>query len=296
MTRGPLDTAESLYPGDDVDENDRNYGRDISDQPIFDQVGGAVRITIDTDDTSAGNNGTGSIYIAEANTTRSNFDDDGDLVSTFELPSELADASTFKFGFVAGTGGAAINADIWSASVDSIDPIPAPEFVTTASQCLVSTMSNSLTLSAENGVAPYTYAIAENNSLPAGMSLSAGVISGTPSTVGNFSTTINLTDSSSPNSRTASRTFTFNVTSACEPSIGWQLNGNDMQIGPTGSDQDGSCTGNTGTYSQSNVGGYRIAQFTATDRATDASCTWSPPSGVFAVEVLVVGGLSLIHI
>ena len=272
--------------------NSRNKGVVLgSNSPVFSEAGGAIRIVIDSQDTSNNTraNGTGKVYIAAAGTTRDNFTE-SDLKTEFELPQSLHDASTFKFGFVAGTGGGAENSDIWSASVMSIRDIPDPTFLTPANQCLVTNVSSTINLSARDGVAPYSYAVDANNSLPAGLSLSGGVIRGTPTSSGTVSTTITLTDSSTPTARTASRTFSFNVTSACEPNVNWLLNGNEMQIAPTGSDQDGSCSNNSGSYNQSTVGGFRIAQFTVASRAIDATCTWSAPTGVVALEVLIVGG------
>jgi large repetitive protein len=55
----------------------------------------------------------------------------------------------------------------------------------------------SQTISASGGIAPYTYAVS-SGSLPPGMTLNAasGVLSGTPTTYGNFSFTVTATDSS----------------------------------------------------------------------------------------------------
>ena len=54
------------------------------------------------------------------------------------------------------------------------------------------------TLSATGGTSPYSFAIASGSSLPAGLSLSSsGTLSGTPTADGNFTVTIEATDSSS---------------------------------------------------------------------------------------------------
>lgn len=58
-------------------------------------------------------------------------------------------------------------------------------------------ISYSQTLAAENGSAPFTWSVAAGN-LPSGLSLSeAGVISGTPTTRGDFSFTVSATDADS---------------------------------------------------------------------------------------------------
>jgi len=71
----------------------------------------------------------------------------------------------------------------------------------------------SQTLSATGGTAPYAWAIA-SGTLPVGLNLStAGVISGTPASVGSFSFTVGATDSASP-ARTVTQALSFNVTAA----------------------------------------------------------------------------------
>ncbi len=78
----------------------------------------------------------------------------------------------------------------------------------------------SLTLSATGGTAPYTWTA---TGLPAGLSISsAGVISGTPTTVASYSVTATAQDSAS---HTGSATFAWNITNAssCTPA---QLLGN----------------------------------------------------------------------
>lgn len=59
--------------------------------------------------------------------------------------------------------------------------------------------SYSQTLTAAGGTAPYTWALASDSLLPPGLTLtSAGVLSGTPASAGQFSFSITLTDSSNP--------------------------------------------------------------------------------------------------
>ena len=76
----------------------------------------------------------------------------------------------------------------------------------------------SQTLAASGGVPPYTWQV-KSGSWPAGLSLSSGgMLSGTPTQVGSFSFTIQVTDSSGA---TAARAFTLSVTGAgCASSLG----------------------------------------------------------------------------
>jgi transglutaminase/protease-like cytokinesis protein 3 len=70
--------------------------------------------------------------------------------------------------------------------------------------------SYSATLSATGGTPPYSWSIV-SGSLPSGLTLStAGVISGTPSSTGTFSFTVQVRDSSSP-AQTAQKTFSVMV-------------------------------------------------------------------------------------
>jgi hypothetical protein len=72
----------------------------------------------------------------------------------------------------------------------------------------------SATLQASGGVSPYSYAVT-GGSLPAGLSLSSGgVLSGTPTALGNFTFAVTATDSASPTSQTVSASFTLAVTIA----------------------------------------------------------------------------------
>ena len=59
------------------------------------------------------------------------------------------------------------------------------------------------TLAAKGGVPPYTFAIDSSNPLPAGLTLSNGTISGTPTTAGNYTVGLSVTDSANT---TASQT------------------------------------------------------------------------------------------
>lgn len=69
-------------------------------------------------------------------------------------------------------------------------------------------------VTASGGTAPYTYSVVPSD-LPAGLSLnsSTGAITGTPSTAGNKSFTINVSDSATP-PNTASAVYTITVNSA----------------------------------------------------------------------------------
>ena len=120
--------------------NTRNVGVSLKTgvaANIFSQNGAAIRIKIDPQDTSGGRvNGTGNVYVATADTTDWS---SVTTLTTFELPSALATSDSFKFGFVAGTGGGSINTQIWGLNIQSLRDISAcsPTTQTMGSNTLV---------------------------------------------------------------------------------------------------------------------------------------------------------------
>ncbi|ONI85007.1 peptidase S8/S53 subtilisin kexin sedolisin [Saccharothrix sp. ALI-22-I] len=101
----------------------------------------------------------------------------------------------------------------------------APSVVNPGNQTTTVGTAVNLQLTAAGGTAPYTFSA---TGLPAGLSISAaGVISGTPTTVGSSSVTATVTDSASA---TGSATFTWTVAAVgtgCDP----VTNGTDVAIG-----------------------------------------------------------------
>jgi len=74
--------------------------------------------------------------------------------------------------------------------------------------------SQSQPLAAVGGFTPYTFSVAAGSSLPAGLTLSAsGLLSGTPTTAGTFSFTVQAADAAQP-PHTATATFTLNINTA----------------------------------------------------------------------------------
>jgi YD repeat-containing protein len=86
---------------------------------------------------------------------------------------------------------------------------PAVSITTTTLPVGVSGNPYSQTLAATGGMAPYTWSLASGSSLPAGLSLNAsGVISGTPTTAGNSTFTVQVSDH---NGALASAPFTVAI-------------------------------------------------------------------------------------
>jgi GDSL-like Lipase/Acylhydrolase family/Bacterial Ig-like domain (group 3)/Putative Ig domain len=128
---------------------------------------------------------------------------------TFTFDVSLADSSTPA----AQTASAALSI--------TIAPPPSPPAMTvtdTVTDGLVGNPYNA-TVIPVGGVSPYSYSV-ESGNLPDGLTLDpqAGTITGTPTTTGSFSATIEVTDSSSPTPEIATDDVTINITNP--PALG----------------------------------------------------------------------------
>gem|GEM_PF-987463 len=73
-------------------------------------------------------------------------------------------------------------------------------------------------LQATGGVTPYTWTVASGSSLPSGLSLSsAGVLSGTPTTSGTFSFTVEDSDTSTPTAQAVTRALSLSIAASSGP-------------------------------------------------------------------------------
>jgi hypothetical protein len=131
---------------------------------------------------------------------------------TFAQPTELRNATTFKFGIAASTGGSSNNHDVLSIQVASVTALSPVTWVTSSLPGGTIGTQYSQTLSAQNGVATYSYSLV-SGSLPTGLSLTNGQITGTPTTCGDYTFTLRVTDSQSP-ATFENKTFTFRVNDA----------------------------------------------------------------------------------
>src|ERR1700761_967698 len=89
----------------------------------------------------------------------------------------------------------------------------------------------SAALTATGGVAPYSFTLGNGTSLPAGLTLSsAGSISGTPTTAGSTTFTVDVTDSTTPAPLTANGSLSITVNSTAGPSCGNMSTGNGASL------------------------------------------------------------------
>ncbi|HTT17813.1 MAG TPA: N,N-dimethylformamidase beta subunit family domain-containing protein [Candidatus Sulfotelmatobacter sp.] len=144
--------------------------------------------------------------------------------------SNTAVATINTSGVASGVAGGASAITATSGSVTSSTKLTvqrATLIITTASlPGATQTLAYSATLASSGGTPPVSWSLIDNTVLPAGLSLStAGQISGTPTTAGTTTFTVQVTDSGSP-AQTASQTFSITVlASGCPCSIGGNISG-----------------------------------------------------------------------
>jgi hypothetical protein len=101
---------------------------------------------------------------------------------------------------------------------------------TTLAEATVNT-AYSATLAATGGITPYSFTLANGASLPTGLTLSsAGSISGTPTTAGTTTFTVDVTDSTTPAPISANGSLSIMVNSRAGPSCGNMSTGNDASL------------------------------------------------------------------
>ena len=154
-------------------------------------------------DDVAGGNFTGTPGISDSSTPR----------VTFAQPTELRSATSFKFGFAAATGSRTNNHDILGISVRTLQPLPPVRWSTTASLPAATIgAAYTQTMNGADGLPAYTYSLI-SGSLPAGLSLTNGEITGTPTSCADSTFVLRLSDRQSPPS-TSDQTFTMRVNDA----------------------------------------------------------------------------------
>lgn len=131
---------------------------------------------------------------------------------TFAQPTELRNASTFKFGIAASTGGSTNNHDVLGIQVSTISPVSPVSWVTSSLPGGTIGTAYSQTLQAQQGVATYSYSL-RSGTLPTGVTLTNGQLTGTPTTCGDYSFTLRVTDSQTQ-ATFADRAFTVRVNDA----------------------------------------------------------------------------------
>ncbi|MGH8079223.1 MAG: putative Ig domain-containing protein [Lysobacter sp.] len=107
----------------------------------------------------------------------------------------------------------------YSISIPNTQPVIGPDPLPT----MVRTFPYSANLTSTGGLAPYTYVLEVGSVMPPGLTLSsAGAITGTPTTAGNYSFTVKSTDSSQPGPGATPVAFgikTYNVSVVNAPVI-----------------------------------------------------------------------------
>lgn len=163
----------------------------------------------------------------------------------------------------------------------------------------------SATIGVAGGAAPYSCSIV-SGSLPAGLSLTGCVVSGTPTVAGTVSLTVKATDSSNPTQTISGpvsltvkpASVTLNLSSPSTATVGVPYNGT---IGVSGGTAPYSCTITSGTLpagltaSNCAISGTPTAagSSTITVKATDASSPAATTTGPVTITVVSNGSLVL---
>jgi hypothetical protein len=141
---------------------------------------------------------------------------------TGALPQGMMLSST---GLLAGTPEAANTFRIAVAVTDNSMPpmnsanvlnlvVNGPLVITTNATLPAATVNTaySKTIAAVGGMQPYSFAVAAGSTLPGGLTLSpGGVLSGTPTTAGSYSFTLQVTDATTPTPNVTTKPFTLMV-------------------------------------------------------------------------------------
>ncbi len=171
---------------------------------------------------------------------------------------------------------------------------------TTLAGGVVGTAYSATLNGASGGTAPYSYAVT-TGTLPAGLSLSAaGVISGTPTAIGNVNFTVTATDSSgAPGPYTASQTYSLAVVvappvaNAVSATVAYNSNANPITLNINGGAAASVAVASSPTFGTATASGTAItytptAGHSGTDSftytATNASGTSAP-----ATVTIVIG-------
>ena len=157
---------------------------------------------------------------------------------------------------------------------------PAFNIVTTTLPNAVAATAYSQALVGNGGTAPYTWVV-NSGSLPPGLSISAGSISGTPSAAGAYNFTIKGSDSTSPTTQTATQALSIVVGAALSISTATLPNA----LATTAYSQPLSATGGTTPYTWSVSAGSLPPGLSLTPTGTIYGTPSTPGSYPFSVQV-----------
>jgi len=151
----------------------------------------------------------------------------GTFSSTSTTASYTApNAVAAKFTVVIQATSVAFPSETNSITITITPPQPLAVTTTSLPNGVQNTPYASTRLQASGGIAPYTWSLANGSTLPAGLQLTAssGAVSGTPTQVGAFSFTAQVTDSE-PTPATATGTVTVTITNLLSGSYAFEFSG-----------------------------------------------------------------------
>jgi putative Ig domain-containing protein len=121
--------------------------------------------------------------------------------------------STFTIMVTDATGASStsgpLNIVVSTLAFTTTSPLPAGT---------INMVYSNVQFAATGGTSPYTFALASGSTLPPGLNFTGGLLSGTPTTAGNFSFGVTLSDSE-PTPAVITQTFTLAVSGAQNPTL-----------------------------------------------------------------------------
>lgn len=137
----------------------------------------------------------------------------GATSSSYTTPAETTSDNLAQFIVVVSNSVGSVTSSAAILTVNTATSSSAVKIATTSLPAGQVGGTYQALLTANGGAAPYAWRLS-SGSLPGGLSLSGGTISGTPTVAGTSSFVVSITDSSVPTAQTATQSLSINITTS----------------------------------------------------------------------------------